>query len=174
MFDNLNSYEKICPLLCNLNPKNFASPRLWELEVLKMVKNAESKTTGDLAKIVADAKEGNYWGAIYSNGVIAPFGVANYLAELYSIQIFVKEIWPRVTTADRPSRKIEEFTDKQNIKFLDWCRNEYRLQVDQAEFISVDLLGKDAHIQQLRIVGLARPKPEENFMFQFESYRKRG
>lgn len=132
-----------------IDPRNFASRQRWEVETTKKVREAGEKTIGELGEFVVDAKKNNWWGAVYENGVIAPFGLANYLAELYSFQIFVFDIWPTIPTAARPTRLIDEFNEDRRAKFNFWLKTKYLDKIKHFGFPDLYAIER-VHIECLR------------------------
>jgi hypothetical protein len=158
------SFESVinCDLLQPTNPHNFASRQRWEGEVVDMVRQAGERTVGLLGLSVQEAKEDKWWGFIYDNGVVAPFGLANYLYELYSRQIWILDILPVMGDFyPRPQRQIEEFPQDALVRFREWLKVDYYSQVKKAGFRDIDLVD-GRHIAQIRNVHKRRRENKEN------------
>lgn len=112
-----------CELLERVDPKNYASREKWELETVAMIRLAEeSKTVGLLSEYVKYAKEEGWFGSAYPSGGCSPYGLVNYLYELYSRQIWVLHILPLTggTLQGRRYHGIPEFTSKERAIFYEW------------------------------------------------------
>jgi hypothetical protein len=156
MFNSSTSLQNFpCELLEPINPKNFASKQKWEDKVVGMINDASKKTIGILGDAVQNALAEHWWGKVYDNGVVAPYGLANYLYELYSQQIWIIDILPLIPNYPRPSRPIEEFSESQLAKFRDWLKYDYYAQVMKIGFCDIELIDS-RHIAQLRIFGKKR------------------
>jgi len=143
-------------LLELVDPRNLASRQKWELDVVNMIKTAGDRTIGDIGEAVTKAKEGNWWGVIYENGTVAPFGLANYLYELYSRQIWILDIMPVMgDDYPRPQRQIDEFPSDALARFREWLKIDYYAMVKKCGLPDIELIDK-RHIMQLQRVGEKR------------------
>ena len=92
----------------------------WELEVVKMINEFKLTTTAGKA-----AEDEHWFGVIYPNYVVTPYGLAFYLFQIYSKWIFIKDIFPTVPKAARLNSNIDEFGYDQNYKFHEWLNSKW-------------------------------------------------
>jgi hypothetical protein len=87
----------------------------WEVEVVKKINIFKLEVAAGKAAI-----EEGWFGAIYDNYIVAPFGLANYLFEIFSREIFISQIWSTNPKAHRPARPINEFSSSELCNFKEW------------------------------------------------------
>lgn len=107
---------------------------LWEKELIIAIKDFSQMS------FMLKAKEERYSGIIFDNGVIPPFGLNNFFAEIFSHQIFILKIWPQDPLAKRPARIIEEFNFEQAQDFRKWLHSiEFADEIKKFGAIKTDL-----------------------------------
>ena len=131
----------------------------WEIETVKMINIFKLSTAAGQSAISE-----HWFGHIYDNYIVAPYGLANYLFEIYSKYIWVKDIVDKRPDWKRPSRPIEEFNYTQNHKFREWVDGKYfYAKAKNGENIDIVKDRRDDLII-LRKIGIERWKTIEGHM----------
>lgn len=112
------------------------------------------------------AIEEGWFGAIYDNYIVAPFGLANYLFEIFLKEIFISQILPTNPKACRPTRPIDEFSYAELHNFREWLAstNFYAKAINNKKIDIVADCRNDLLI--LRKVGLERKKKTEEWLLE--------
>jgi len=133
----------------------------WEVEAVKKINIFKLETAAGKAAI-----EEGWFGAIYDNYIVAPFGLANYLFEIFSKEIFISKILPTNPKACRPTRPIDEFSYAELHNFREWLAstNFYAKAINNKKIDIVADRRNDLLI--LRKVGLERKKKTEEWLLE--------
>lgn len=131
----------------------------WEVEVVKKINCFKLETAAGLA-----AEKEGWFGNVFPNYIVTPFGLANYLFEIFSKEIFIANVWSSVPNAYRPTRPIDEFSYAEDHKFREWLNGKYFFakasngqKIDIVEDRREDLL-------ILRKIGLEKKKKSEEWL----------
>ena len=122
---------------------------MWEIEVVDMIRAAEALSSGDLYTTIAQAKKEGWFGEVYKNYVVSYYGLANYLFELYSFQIWVL----KNLSTTRPKRQFIEFSERQKGVFNGWRENEYLQEIKKLNDFDLNKIDL-RHIAQIRKYSL--------------------
>ena len=87
----------------------------WEVETVKMINVFKLSTAAGHSAV-----NENWFGTVFDNYIVSPHGLVNYLFEIYSKYIWIKDIVPLRPEWKRPMRPIDEFNYAQNHKFREW------------------------------------------------------
>lgn len=93
----------------------------WEVEVVKKFIIPFKLSTA--AGLAAEAE--HWFGIIHDNYIVSPYGLVNYLFEIYSKYVWIKDIMSIRPDFKRPKRPIEEFNYVQNHNFNSWLDSDY-------------------------------------------------
>ena len=131
----------------------------WEVEVVKKINIFKLGTAAGKAAI-----DEGWFGAIYDNYIVAPFGLANYLFEIFSKEIFISQIFPTNPKASRPIRPIDEFSYAELHNFREWVNGPY-FYAKAIKNKKIDIVGdRRDDLLILRKVGLEKKKKMEEWL----------
>ena len=130
----------------------------WEVEVVKKINIFKLEAAAGKAAI-----DEGWFGAIYDNYIVAPFGLANYLFEIFSKEIFISQIFPTNPKACRPTRPIDEFSFAELHNFREWLASPY-FYAKAINNQKIDIVGdRRDDLLILRKVGLEKKKKAEEW-----------